>query len=267
MKYPVRIISDLHLGHRVSRITQVESVRPLLAGAGTIVFNGDTWQELSRDLKEHAAEMLEELRSLCREEGCDTVFLPGNHDPGWPGDGFLKLAQGKVVITHGDTLIRSGAPWKREILLDPGQVEALWAVHPTAEVDAVSRHQLAREISIALPVMKHPQGRTLVQRAWDAIHPPQRALEMVKAWWGQSELGLAYRDRYFPEAEFLIIGHFHWGGTWKTGNLRVINTGSFLNPGRAYWLEIDRDRLTFGVVDEKRNGCTKGAAVGSWTLY
>jgi len=266
VREPVRIVSDLHLGHQVSRIMHVEGLRPLLAGAGTVIFNGDTWQELSKDLIEHSARLLEELRELCREEGCDAIFLPGNHDPGWPGDGFLELAGGKVVVTHGDTLVRSGAPWKREVLLHPETVDELWAARPEAATDPKARHQLAREISTGLPVLRHSEGRRFFQRAWDAIHPPQRGWEMVKAWWGQPRLGLAYRDRYFPRAEFLIIGHFHWAGAWKTGNLEVINTGSFLNPGRAYWVEINGSEITYGRIDEVGSECRKGIALREWDL-
>jgi UDP-2,3-diacylglucosamine pyrophosphatase LpxH len=266
VKEPVRIISDLHLGHRISRIERVEMLRPLLAGAGTVVFNGDTWQELAKDLKEHSAGMLEGLRQLCREEGCEPVFLPGNHDPGWTGDGYLELAGGKIVVTHGDTLLRSGAPWKREIILQPERVERLWSQHPEAAVDAKERHQLAREISLALPVSKHSKGRKFTQRAWDAIHPPQRALEMLKAWWSQPAMGEAYRDRYFPSAEFLIIGHFHWAGTWLRHNLRVINTGSFLNPGNAWWVELENGTLSYGRVDEKKASCRKGPELARWEI-
>ena len=260
----MRILSDLHLGHRVSRITRVESLRPLVAGAGTVVFNGDTWQELARELEAGSAGMLEELRGICREEGCEAVFLPGNHDPGWPGDGYLQLEGGRVVVTHGDSLLRSGAPWKREILLDPRPVEELWAARPAAGHDARERHQLAREISVAYPVVKHPDGRTLLRRLLDAIHPPQRAWEMLKAWWNQPESGLEFRDRYFPAAEFLIIGHFHRAGIWKRRNLRVINTGSFLSPGRAYWVEIAGGWITYGRVDEGRDGCRMGRLAGRW---
>ena len=34
MNEPVRILSDLHLGHKISRISQVSALRPLIAGAG-----------------------------------------------------------------------------------------------------------------------------------------------------------------------------------------------------------------------------------------
>jgi predicted phosphodiesterase len=210
--------------------------------------------------------MLEELKALCREEGCDAVFLPGNHDPSWPGDGYLELAGGKIVVTHGDTLLRSGAPWKREMLLYPQRVEQLWEARPAAATDPVQRHQLARDISLALPVSKHSKGRKFTQRACDAIHPPQRALEMLKAWFTQPVMGAAYRDTYFPEAEFLIIGHFHWAGSWLSRGLRVINTGSFLNPGHACWVEVEGGAVSYGRVDEKKDGCRKGAVLGSWRI-
>ncbi|HVJ45796.1 MAG TPA: hypothetical protein VM511_05375, partial [Luteolibacter sp.] len=131
----MRVISDLHLGHRVSRIENVGRLRPLIAGAGTLVFNGDTWQELAKELKEKSRGLLQELEKICREEGCQPVFLPGNHDPGWPGKGYLELAEGKIVITHGDALLRDGSPWKREILTGAAKVEGIWSKYPDAETD------------------------------------------------------------------------------------------------------------------------------------
>ncbi|NJM38529.1 MAG: hypothetical protein HC845_12090 [Akkermansiaceae bacterium] len=68
----------------MSRIENVSALRPLIAGAGTIIFNGDTWQELAKVFLKRATEMLEELRWLCAEEGAEAIFLSGNHDPGWP---------------------------------------------------------------------------------------------------------------------------------------------------------------------------------------
>ena len=98
MTYPIRILSDLHLGHRVSRIESSESLRPLIAGAGTVIFNGDTWQELARLFFERSAEMLKDLKRICAEEGAEPLFLPGNHDPGWPGTGATtSTADGATI--------------------------------------------------------------------------------------------------------------------------------------------------------------------------
>ena len=110
MKEPVRILSDLHLGHRVARIERVESLRELISGAGTVVFNGDTWQELAGPFRERSRVMLGELRELCADLGVEAVFLPGNHDPGWEGAGWVELEGGKIVVTHGDALMRAGSP-------------------------------------------------------------------------------------------------------------------------------------------------------------
>ena len=118
MKEPVRIVSDLHLGHRLSRLTRVAALRPLLAGAGTVIFNGDTWQELTGAVAGRAAEMLDELQTLCAQEACVPVFLSGNHDPGWPGPGWVELAGGRVIVTHGYEAVM--VRWLQEQGLEAG---------------------------------------------------------------------------------------------------------------------------------------------------
>jgi predicted phosphodiesterase len=260
----VRILSDLHLGHRVSRIDDVESLRPLIAGAGTVIFNGDTWQELAKSLRADAAEKLDALRKICREEHCEPIFLPGNHDPGWPGPGYVELVGGRIVVTHGDALFHDGSPWKREILTNQALVAQIWQRHPQADSDVQERLLVTREIASELPSKTFTSGRKLWQRAWDGLLPPQRGFEMIKAWRNQATAGADFCDRYFPAAEFLFIGHFHWGGSWKVKGRRIINTGSFLNPGRAYWAEVADGEVTYGIVDEKDGCCRKGRVLERW---
>jgi hypothetical protein len=150
MNEPIRVFSDLHLAHPVSRIERVAALRPLLEGAGTVIFNGDTWQELTFAVERRSAAMLDELRGLCAEVGCQPVFLSGNHDPGWPGPGWIELAGGRIVVTHGDALMFDGSPWKREILTNGARVLELWREHPAANTEAGERLRLAREIARAL---------------------------------------------------------------------------------------------------------------------
>ena len=266
MNGPVRILSDLHLGHRVSRVQQVSALRPLIAGSRTVVFNGDTWQELAAPFRERARRMLDELRQLCAEVGAEPVFLPGNHDPGWCGPGFVELAEGRIVVTHGDALWFDGSPWKREILAAGERVRELWAEHPAADRDVVERLQLAREIARALPSKEYPLGRRFVQRAWDAVLPPKRALKMIEAWFTQGTAGARFCERYFPQAEVLVIGHFHHHGCWLADGRRVINTGSFFDPGRAHWVEWHDGWLTRGVIDESPERCTLGCKLDVWRL-
>ena len=263
---PVRVVSDLHLGHRISRIREVSTLRPLLEGAGTVIFNGDTWQEMAVSFEKRSAGMLRDLQDLCADLGCDAVFLPGNHDPGWSGKGWVELAGGKIVVTHGDGILFDGSPWKREILGGRAMVEEAWAKHPGAWKDAEARLRVAREIARRLPSRSHPAGRSLPQRAWDAVVPPRRGVEMVMAWLGQGGEGGKFCDRYFPEAEILVIGHFHWHGCWKAGGRVIINTGSFLPPGRAHWVEWSGGLLSRGVIEETPGVCRKGRVLDVWRV-
>lgn len=264
MNEPVRVLSDLHLGHKISRIAEVEALRPLVAGAGTVIFNGDTWQELARPFYDRSKVMLDELRTLCREEGAEAIFLSGNHDPGWGGPGWVELAGGRIVITHGDALLFDGSPWKREILVNGKRVMELWDQFPGADHDVENRLRLAREIARELCSVEYPTGRHFIQRAVDAILPPKRAVKMLESWFTQGSEGAKFCDRYFPQAEVLLIGHFHFTGSWTRGNRRIINTGSFTAPGRAHWAEWDDGWLSHGVIDESPERCEKGETLNVW---
>lgn len=264
MKEPVRILSDLHLGHRVSRITSVESLRPLIAGAGTVVFNGDTWQELAVMFRDDSARMLDELQTLCREEGAEPVFLSGNHDPGWPGTGWLELDGGRILVTHGDALFFDGSPWSREAISGQADIRALWQQHHAARDDAGDRLRLAREIARYLVPKSFPKGKKLWQRVWEAAHPPQRALKMLQCWLGQADAAIGFAGRYFPKAEVILIGHFHRSGIWRKNGRLVINTGAYLPPGNAMWVEWNNGWLTCGKVRETQDRYTRGPAETSW---
>ena len=249
----VRILSDLHLGHKLSRVRDVQALRPLVEEVDTIIFNGDTWQELAREFRPRAERQIGELRELCADAGAKPVFLSGNHDPGWPGDGWITLAGGAVVVTHGDALLTAGSPWKREILANPGRVEALWRSHPEAAHNPTARIRLARAIASELRSVEYPSGRSLVRRVWDAVVPPRRAWCMLDAWLRQGGEGARFCERYFPDAGFLVIGHLHRAGCWHTGGRVVINTGAFMSPGKAClvdWFPGDQ-RLAWADIDER----------------
>jgi len=266
MNEPVRILSDLHLGHKVSRITDVGSLRPLIAGAGTVIFNGDTWQELAKPWRERSAQLLQQLQDLCREEGVEALFLSGNHDPGWTGRGWVELAEGRIIVSHGDALLFASSPWKREILMAPERIAGLWARQPHADREVEERLRGARDIARELHATEFPQGRHLLQRAWDAVIPPQRALLMLEAWASQGRRAAEFLRQYFPRAEVMVIGHFHWPGRWRIGGRLVINTGTFVSPNPAHWVEWRGGLLRRGRVVEKDGECRMGDALEVWSL-
>ena len=266
MKEPVRILSDLHLGHPAGRIAGVEVLRPLLEGAGTVVFNGDTWQELATGLRLGSAALLEGLWELGAELGVELVFLSGNHDPGWPGRGWVELAGGRIVVTHGDAVMWGGSPWSREAFERLEKIRELWAAHRAAECDAGERLELARRMALLLRPPAIPKGRSLLRRAIDALNPPRRALEILRVWACQADEAAGFAARYFPQAEIVVIGHFHHHGIWRKRGRTVINTGAFLNPHRARWVEWRDGWLRSGRVAEQDGRFVMAAADEIWRL-
>jgi predicted phosphodiesterase len=208
--------------------------------------------------------MLKELKDLCAEEGVDPVFLSGNHDPGWPGPGWVGLADGQIIVTHGDALLFGGSPWKREILVSHERVVEIWDQHPNAGSEIAERIQVAREIARDLCSVEYPLGRRFVDRAWDAMIPPQRAVTMLEAWRTQGTAGAEFCRRYFPNAQALVIGHFHREGCWLRDGRRVINTGSFTSPGPAHWVEWNDGWLSRGIIHETPGICHKGRTLDVW---
>ncbi len=267
MRLPVRIFSDLHLGHKASRIQNIESLRPLFRGAGTVIFNGDTWEELAEPWRDSSATMLVELKAMLDEEGCDAVFLPGNHDPNCDDPNYTALAHGQIVITHGDAVLRDSSPWKREILSNPEIIEEIWKRHPQATKHLETRLEIAREIAIRLPSLQYRNDRSLLARIIDAAFPPKRALAMLSAWRNQGELGARFCETYFPNADFLILGHFHRASIDKIGTKTVINTGSFVVPGRALWVSWDGETLATGRIAEHSRTFSMAPKSDSWNFF
>jgi UDP-2,3-diacylglucosamine pyrophosphatase LpxH len=265
MTYPVRILSDLHLGHRVSRIASVESLRPLIAGAGTVLFNGDTWQELADLFREKSAVMLGELKALCAEEGVVAVFLSGNHDPGWAGPGWVELAGGRILVTHGDAFFAEGSPWSREAFARHAQVADLWERHGAAVDDPAKRIELAREIARVLRAATYPKGQKLWQRVMEAIRPPRRAYEILRVWTQQADVAADFATRYFPKAQIVVKGHFHRTGIWHKQGKLVVNLGAFLPPCPAWWAEYDGGFFRCGKIEEGSD-YRMGAVLGMWRL-
>jgi hypothetical protein len=106
----------------------------------------------------------------------------------------------------------------------------------------------------------------LIKRAWDAAIPPQRALKMIEAWFTQGAAGAKFCDRYFPHAELLVIGHFHHHGCWAEKGRLVINTGSFLDPGPAHYVELNDGWLIRGEIDESPAAFRFGRKLGVWRI-
>jgi predicted phosphodiesterase len=266
MREPVLILSDLHLGHPASKVERAEQLRSVLEGSGTVVFNGDTFQELAREFRPRSKVLLKDLQSLCAELGAEVLLLPGNHDPGLEGQGWLELADGRVVITHGDAVMWGGSPWSRESLTRREKVRELWAQNEQADFDPMERLSLAKKISMVLRPPAPPKGRSFLRRVMDAINPPRRALEILRVWISQADRAAMFAERYFPKSEVLILGHFHWRGVWKKRGRLIMNTGAFVSPHRSMWVSYEGGLLKAGKVEGDNGAFSRGEVLSVWRV-
>ncbi|MGA0846496.1 MAG: hypothetical protein ACO3RV_08145, partial [Luteolibacter sp.] len=143
--------------------------------------------------------------------------------------------------------------WEIDKHVEPATVDEIWSRYPMAKQDPLQRHQLAREIARRLCSVEYPPGRQLWQRAMDAANPPSRALWMLAAWFTQAEMVSRYRDQYFPNARYFVIGHFHRRGCWTKHGIQTLNTGCFVNPGRAACVELDGSAISYARIIESKH--------------
>ncbi len=256
---PIRILSDLHLGHDLCVVRTVESLRPLIAGAEWVVFNGDTFQERGQAFRARSAERLGELQELCREEGAGTIFLGGNHDPtAWPLE-WLDLLDGRVAATHGDVWLRLISPWSVHLRTFRPALEKMYAeAGPLEPLDLEARLALLRRCRLALPPS---ETRQRSHSRWDRaaflcreLWPPRRPWEVLKAYAQLPGLAGRFAETFRPRSRVLLFGHTHRAQTWRRGGRLLINTGAFVTFAQPVMVAIERGQL------EAWSLATKGAS-------
>jgi UDP-2,3-diacylglucosamine pyrophosphatase LpxH len=263
--YPVVILSDLHIGHPASRITDPEALAPLIRGAATVVFNGDSVEMLWVGNRDHAQEQVERLARTCSDAGARPVFLNGNHDPIISSASYLDLCDGAVLVTHGDILFHSVAPWSREApALGTAHSRLLEELDEQAKADLAERLLIAKRAQLTLEMHEPHHGRGLYVRLLTIareVWPPWRALKIMHCWTQTPGFAARLAQEHRPQARYVIIGHTHRAGVWQRDGRVVINTGSFMSfSGRAL-VRLSAERLEVQTVLRQGTGWQLGRVV------
>jgi predicted phosphodiesterase len=259
---PVLILSDLHLGHRASRIDDVSRLEPLIRPFRTAIFNGDTAELWHASDRPFGRKLTADLARFCHHVGCKAIFINGNHDPDISEVNHLDLHGGALLVTHGDILFLGVAPWSKEanqylsahrrILKDLGE-DALGSFE----------HQLlaTKRASLELQMWESPANkaslpglRLLAFQFW----PPTRPFKIIHAWWHTPSLAADLMKLFRPQAQVMLIGHTHYPGVWRRSGRIIVNTGSFLNYMNALAAIIEGERLEVRWVNQRNGRFTLG---------
>lgn len=266
----IRIVSDVHYADRSSRVRSLGQLRPLLDGASSFVFNGDTLDTRADRNPQRTADKRREVLEFFAGAGTPVTFLTGNHDPDLSRQHALELEEGKILVTHGDVLFESIVPWARDAAAIRTKVIAALAALPG---DGGSRldGRLAAFRSVAATI---PQGHQsepdpflyAMRLAGDTVWPPFRALKILRAWREAPGRAAALARRHRPRARFIVIGHTHIAGVWKTASgIVVINTGSFCRPFGAMTAEVTPGRIRVRRVEDRRGEFHPGSKVAEFS--
>jgi UDP-2,3-diacylglucosamine pyrophosphatase LpxH len=245
---PIRIISDLHLGLSASSLEKALQLAPLLTGAASVVFNGDTVETRFPADRDKSAVLLAEIAATCRAAGVQPVFINGNHDPVLSPLNHADLCDGAVLVTHGDLLFHDISPWVKKYasVMGAAHTRLLAGFGDDAlldfekHLDASKRAALAVELKdLRLPHGPLSQILFMLRQCW----PPDKPFRILKCWHDTPRRATALAQTFRPQAHILILGHTHRAGIWHAGPRIIINTGSFVSFAKRLAVDVARNTV------------------------
>lgn len=268
---PIRIVSDVHFAERASRVRDLEQLRPLAQGVSMLVFNGDTMDTRPSRDDRRTAELRRRVLDFFGSCAIPVTALTGNHDPDLSGQHCLELASGRVLVTHGDVLFESIVPWSNEAKIMRQKVIQALAALP-GEGSSQLEGRLGAFRSAAASIHQRHQSendplRYAIRLAGDTVWPPSRILKILRAWREAPGRAAALARRHRPKAAFIVIGHTHRPGVWRTASgIIVVNTGSFCHPFGAMAAEVGARTLLVRRVVPQAAGFFPGPKVAEFPL-
>lgn len=268
----IRIFSDIHFGDRASRVRTVGQLRPLLEGPmEKLVLNGDTLDTRDGPYPAHTAACRQEIQAFFATHAAPTTFLTGNHDPDFSSDHVLELAEGRVLVTHGDIAFEDIVPWGRDRrLIEPQIRSELARLSPEERRDMRQRFAVWRRVAASIP-QRHQSEQNLMKYAFryaiDVVWPPQRTLSIMRAWREHRFRMAELAREHWPRAKYILIGHTHRPGVWRMpGGVTVINTGSFCPPIGGYLVDLHAGRLVVRHLEQQAGDFRPGSMVAELPL-
>jgi predicted phosphodiesterase len=267
---PILILSDLHMGHRASRIKDPEQLVPLLGDIRSVVFNGDTAEMRHTEDRPIGRKLAADLARICHSLGAKPFFINGNHDPTISHTNHFDLVSGTVLVTHGDVLFFTVTPWSRDAAhYRRKHQEILDGLDPETLSDFEERLRATKQTALELQMVEPPMSRSRMpslRLALRQLWPPLRPLKILKAWEETPRRAVKLADIFRPKARFVIIGHTHFPGAWQKSGRVVINTGSFIPYFPAHGAIIDSNRVAVRRIDLQRGKFCFGKGIGDFSL-
>ena len=267
MSQRIRIVSDLHIGHRASSLTCPSSLRELATDIDHLIFNGDTLELKYAHNEELERRFAEEVASW----GIETTIITGNHDPSISGRHDMDLFGGAIYVTHGDALFETIAPWSSSLPYLKASLEILKSngYKDSWDRDLATYLEMIKEASLMAQEMDTDYNPTLWGKLKIFLHqawPPTRPFKILDCWRRVPGHAVAFAERFGKNPRFIIVGHTHNPGIWQKGSQVVINLGSFFPWPGARCVDIENGRLLVRKLHRGPNRIKIGPVLASFEL-
>lgn len=269
----IRILSDLHWGHKASRIKKLESIKNLIAGVDTVIFNGDTLEQKFEDSPTHVKHPLPSLghfRDQIENWNANPVFITGNHDPRISNTHYCELNEGSILITHGDAIFKNIAPWsahsdilKKLVERNLSKIEerdrtSFYRYLQTFKEASIEEHAILKDYDPSV----WGKIQIFARQAW----PPTRPLKILQCWRNAPKKAVELANSFGKSPKYLIIGHTHKPDIAVIGETTVINTGSFFPWPGASSVDIDSNGISIRKIDKRGNQFVVGKTIRRFDL-
>jgi predicted phosphodiesterase len=238
----ILVLSDLHFGLPAKGTPTPAMLRPLWQDFDQLLLNGDTAELHVPRMCAQATGDLEAIQQFCEADGVGLSVIAGNHDPFISPLQRCALIDGRVLVTHGQSIHRREAPSPvKGQVLEVGDTASLAGRH------RFDRTMCERGIEHSRTFMPPEHELQAPQTLWASIPwsaaKPFLVLKILRYWKNYPGFADAYRQRVQPDAKIIIVGHSHRDGIWQFDDCTVLNTGSWTWPGRPQAISIEGTTL------------------------
>lgn len=248
----VLILSDLHLGTRISRSTELlADIRRLAKKYDRVILNGDTLDRLETpECEPDSQRYIREAEDACQSRTGLPEILTGNHDPVISNTEYLYLPQSATLVFHGDCVADCTHPCKPSEQLLAAHLKTVWAKQggrPTRFLDLIHLHRRAQGEHLRHnPIARDDAG--LLNYLVNATIPPQKILHVLQYWYRTPNRIAALAATFDKPVKHVVIGHTHRPGHWNVGGIEVFNTGSYMPMSKPFAVSIDGHHISFSPV-------------------
>ncbi|MEM1210957.1 MAG: hypothetical protein AAGI68_01535 [Planctomycetota bacterium] len=253
------ILSDLHLGREQQGAVSADALRPLWRETDELIINGDAAELADPGCRAQAARHLLRLQDLTEADGVKLTYLAGNHDPLITDRRFLRLADRRVFITHGDMLHDTISPWSEHAARLKALHADAYAALQNTSVTPSPGHDAGQDFDERAAVVAHTAAmkwqeiadssgkpKPKASRLQQKLRKARKAAAVAWYWHTLPHAAKAFARRYAPESRFFLFGHIHRAGVWldRAQQRYIINTGSFHYPRVPHAVRLADQQLT-----------------------